>query len=309
MNKCPITYEDCNNKKYSEKGLNKLSRSLIIFNDLPFTADEQRQEAAARADKMSIQGIQPKLSAVLSIKNNSFSIVDKEGRFILKPQHIFYPELPQNEDLTMRIAETIGLEVPLHGMVYSKDSSFTYFIKRFDRFGKNRKLPVEDFAQLAGKNRETKYDYSMEKLAGILEKYCTFPAVEKQKLFKLVIFNFIIGNEDMHLKNYSLIRRNNMVELSPVYDLINTTITLKNATEEIALPINGKKSNLNRKTLVDYYGEERLGLNRRSTGNVLFTIQNAIPAWIELIKISFLSKEKKSAYLELIGKRGKRLKW
>ncbi len=259
--------------------------------------------------KMSIQGIQPKLSAVLSIKNNSFSIVDKGGRFILKPQHIFYPELPQNEDLTMRIAETIGLEVPLHGMEYSKDNSFTYFIKRFDRFGKNRKLPVEDFAQLAGKNRETKYDYSMEKLAGILEKYCTFPTVEKQKLFKLVIFNFIIGNEDMHLKNYSLIRRNNMVELSPVYDLINTTIALKNATEEIALPINGKKSNLNRETLVDYYGEERLGLNRRSIGNVLFTIQNAIPAWIELIKISFLSKEKKSAYLELIGIRGKRLEW
>lgn len=278
MNRCPITYEYCNNKKYSEKGLNKLSRSLVIFNDLPFTADEQRQEAAARAGKMSIQGIQPKLSAVLSIKNNSFSIVDKGGRFILKPQHIFYPELPQNEDLTMRIAETIGLEVPLHGMVYSKDSSFTYFIKRFDRFGKNRKLPVEDFAQLAGKNRETKYDYSMEKLAGILEKYCTFPTVEKQKLFKLVIFNFIIGNEDMHLKNYSLIRRNNMVELSPVYDLINTTIALKNATEEIALPINGKKSNLNRETLVDYYGEERLGLNRRSIGNVMFTIQNAIPA-------------------------------
>ena len=209
MNRCPISYAPCGDNPYSEAGLRLLSNELKLLNNLEYTAEEQRIEAYNRAAKMSIQGIQPKLSAKLNIRERKFDIVDKGGRYILKPQHHLYPEMPENEDLTMRLAGEIGLEVPLHGLIWSKDNTLTYFIKRFDRKGQNDKVPVEDFAQLAGLSRDTKYEYSMERIVHLIDAYCTFPAIEKIKLFKLVIFNYLIGNEDMHLKNFSIITEDN----------------------------------------------------------------------------------------------------
>ena len=213
MSICPITYEPCEGK-YSPQGLQKLSRSLRQLLDLPYSASEQIFEAAARAPKMSIQGVQPKLSAVLNTRKSGFVVVDTGGRYILKPQNPQYRHLPENEDLSMRLAEAAGVPVPLHGLVYSKDGSLTYFIRRFDRVGR-KKIAVEDFSQLLGLSRDTKYDASMEKVAQVIDRYCTFPAVEKIKLFRLTLVNFLIGNEDMHLKNFSLMTRDGKVELTP----------------------------------------------------------------------------------------------
>jgi len=303
MNICPITYQPCGEKKYSDKGLKQLSRNLTHLKDLPFTQEEQLREAAIRADKMSIQGVQPKLSAKLNVKDEVFDIVDRGGTYILKPQNNFYPELPENESLTMKLAELAGIEVPLSGMIYSLEGKLTYFIKRFDRYGRNKKLSIEDFAQLAGKSRETKYDYSMEKLVTLIDTFCTFPAIEKVRLFRLTIFNFLIGNEDMHLKNFSLITRDNKVELSPAYDLLNTTIVVPRAQEEIALPIAGKKRNLNAKILIDYFAKERLKLNANIINQTLEQIKLQFDNWESLIKISFLSNEMKEKYWELMKKR------
>lgn len=303
MNICPMTYQPCSDKKYSEKGLKLLSRNLIQLKDLPLTQEEQLREAAIRADKMSVQGVQPKLSAKLNIKDEVFDIVDRGGEYILKPQNNFYPELPENESLTMKLAELIGIEVPLSGMIYSSDGKFTYFIKRFDRYGRNKKLSLEDFAQLAGKSRETKYDYSMERLVTLIDTFCTFPAIEKVKLFRLTIFNFLIGNEDMHLKNFSLITRDNKVELSPAYDLLNTTIVVPRTQEEIALPIAGKKRNLTAKILMDYFAKERLKLNDTIISQVLNRISLELSNWENLITDSFLSMEMKEKYLELMKSR------
>lgn len=309
MKRCPISYAPVDNNLYSSAGLKLLSSGLSGLKELEYTAEEQRNEAYYRASKMSIQGVQPKLSAILSIKNRKFEIVDTGGRYILKPQHPHFPQLPENEDLTMRLAEMVGLEIPLHGMIWSKDGSLTYFIKRFDRKGQNDKIPVEDFAQLAGLNRDTKYDYSMEKIVKIIDKYCTFPIIEKVKLFKLVLFNFIIGNDDMHLKNFSIINREGKIQLSPSYDLINTTIEFKKPYEEIALPLKGKKRKLTKKILVDYFAREKCELTEKVISNVLDSIYNAIPGWKEIIKISFLSKEMKEKYLDLINERLKRIEW
>ncbi len=242
MNRCPITYELCDDQKYSQKGLKLLSKSLKNLRDFPYTPKEQIQLAVQLASKLSIQGVQPKLSAILNLKEEKFEIVEKGGIFIIKPPQIHYEEVPQNEDLSMRLAKSVGIEVPLHGMIYNIDGSFSYFIKRFDR-SRRQKIAVEDFSQLLGYSRETKYESSMEKIIAVIEKHCTFPVIEKLKLFRLVIFNFLIGNEDMHLKNFTIIRPENKVELSPAYDLLNTTIIMK-ATEEIALPIEEKKANL-----------------------------------------------------------------
>ena len=305
MNTCPITYEPCGDRKYSEKGLKLFSRNLTHLEDFPYTQEEQLREAAARAPKMSIQGVQPKLSAKLKVADGIFEVTDKGGEYILKPQNTLYPQLPENEDLTMRLAEVIDLDIPLHGLIYSKDQKLTYFIKRFDRYGKGSKYSVEDFAQLAGKNRDTKYDFSMEKVATIIDTFCTFPAIEKVRLFKLTLFNFLTGNEDQHLKNFSLITKDNKTTLTPFYDLINTTISLSNPVEEIALPLKGKKSKLNKNVLIQYWGKERLGLNEQVIDQTLNSMAEKFEIWIELINKSFLSKEMKEKYIALLDERRK----
>lgn len=306
MSRCPITYEKCEDGKYSLKGLKKLSPRLRSLRDFPFSAEDQVREAVARASKMSIQGVQPKLSVRLNVKNEVFEIVDTGGRFIFKPQTINYREVPENEDLTMRLAELVGINVPLHGLVYSKDGTMTYFIKRFDRVGRNKKIPVEDFAQLSGRDRDTKYDSSMEQVIYTLERFCTFPAIEKLKLFNLTLFNFLTGNEDMHLKNFSVIRRDLKVELSPAYDLLNTTIIL-NSQEELALPLKGKKNKLKKDDFLVYFAKERLELTPKTIDQTLIRIEKAFPQWIDLIQKCFLFEDMKLQYINLISERAERL--
>ena len=115
----------------------------------------------------------------------------------------------------MRMASHIGIEVPVHGLVYCIDGTRTYFIRRFDRGPHKKKLAVEDFSQAMSYTRKTKYESSMEQVAAAVEKYTTFPLLEKHKLFSRVLFCFLTGNADMHLKNFSLIYRDSKYELSP----------------------------------------------------------------------------------------------
>jgi serine/threonine-protein kinase HipA len=300
MNRCPITYELCGNDKYSEKGLRMIAPKLTQLNDLPYTAAELRQEAANRAKKLSIQGVQPKLSASISVVEQEFKIVDQFGTYIIKPQNDLFPELPQNEDVTMRMAKVFGLDVPFHGMLYAKDGSLSYFIKRFDRYGKGKKLATEDFAQLTGNTRDTKYRFTMEKLVPVIDEFCSFPAIEKADFFKRILFCYVTGNEDMHLKNFSLITKNGKTTLTPIYDFLNSSIAIKNPEEEIALTLKGKKSNLKATDFVDYYAKERLQLNEKTITTILEQMHKTIPKWKELLEISFLSDEMKEKYLGLL---------
>lgn len=306
MNRCPITYELCGAEKYSNKGLRLLSSKITHVNDLPFTAAELRQEAANRAKKISIQGVQPKLSAIVSVVNQGFEIVDQFGNYIIKPQNDLFPQLPENEDVTMRMAKKYGLDVPFHGMVYAKDGSLSYFIKRFDRYGKGKKVATEDFAQLTGNTRDTKYRFTMEKIVSVMEEFCTFPAIEKADFFKRVLFCFITGNEDMHLKNFSLITKGGKTTLTPVYDFLNSSIAIKNPEEEMALTLKGKKSNLKKADFINYYAKERLGLSDKTVDSILVNMIKCLPEWNELIEISFLSDDMKEKYLKLLGERIRR---
>ncbi len=308
MKRCPITYEKINfQENYSKRGLYLLSPQLKDLRPLDLSADEQRQEAIDRVGKMSIQGVQKKLSAKLKVKDERFEIVDQNGHYILKPQSEIYPELPENEAITMSLAKTIGLEVPVHGLIYSKDNSMTYFIKRFDRIGHNKKLALEDFAQLSGEDRHTKYKSSMEKVITIIEQFSTFPKIEFVKLLKLTLFNFLIGNEDMHLKNFSLITKNGKVFISPAYDLLNSTIAQKNTKEEIALPLKGKKNNLTKNDFFKYFAVEKLRLNQNVIDDVIQEFNQIIPEWKKLIRLSFLSQQMQDKYLQLLNERCKKL--
>ena len=300
MNRCPVTYKEIpTGSRYSPEGLRSISRRLTGLQDFPYSAEEQRREAVTRASKMSIQGVQPKLSARLNVARESFEVVDTQGDYILKPQSQFN-EAPENEDLTMHLAESAGIDVPFHCLVYSRDGSFTYCIKRFDRPSREAKLPLEDFAQLTNRTRDTKYDSSMEQVAQVIERYCTFPVVDKLKLFRRTLFSFLVGNEDMHLKNFSILSVDGKRELSPAYDLLNSTIALGSVTEEMALPIGGKKKNLSRRSLVDYYGLERLGLTSASIREVTTELDEVWAEWESLIAMSFLSPKMKDRYTQLV---------
>lgn len=310
MPRCPITLDETPaGARYSRAGLQILDARLKEdLHPLALTAAEQLQVAAAQADKISIQGVQPKLSAVLRVKERKFEMVDHGGRFILKPCPAEWSEVPANEALTMTLAGHVGIEVPPHGLVYAADDSLTYFIRRFDRVGRDDKLPVEDFAQLIGLKRDTKYDSSMERVAEVIRKHCTFPALENVKLARRMIFNFLTGNEDMHLKNFSLITRDGKVELSPGYDLLNTTIILgRNAKEETALPINGKKSKLTRNDFVRHFFAGRLGIDQKVVAKLLEGMTQAATTWPEVIRHSFMSTGKQDAYLKLLTERIARL--
>lgn len=307
MNRCPISYQLCGQEKYSSVGLSLLSKSLKQLKDLPFSAKEQRREAATRMKRMSIQGVQPKISAVLNTRKSTFEVVDQNGKYIIKPQSDIYLQIPENEDVSMRMAKVVGIEVPLHGMIYSKDGSLSYFIKRFDRIGWNKKLSVEDFSQLAGMSRDTKYDFTTEKMIHLIEEYCTFPNLEKIKFFRLILFSFLIGNEDMHIKNFSLITRKQKVEFSPAYDLLNSTLVLDGSEEELALLLKGKRNNFKRRELIDYLGIDRLGLTKRTIEKIENDFKNAFSKWQQLLEISFLSQSNKIAYSKLLQERFKRL--
>ncbi len=314
MMRCPITYEELlpGEEKYSAAGLKRLSPNLKTLKDFPYTMEEQLREANRLASKLSIQGVQPKLSVVLDVTHETFKITDKGGTFILKPQNPQWNSLPENEDLTMRLAALVGIEVPLHGLLYCKDGALSYWIRRFDRPSlrnpTNVKLSLEDFAQLSQEDRQTKYNSSMEKVAKVIREFCSFPIMELEKLFRLTIFNFVVGNEDMHLKNFSLITRDNLISLSPAYDLLNSTLAMGTGTrEEIALSLNGKRQKLKAEDLIDTYGIERLELRPSTVNKILQTIIEAQPLWIELIDRSFLSQAQKEGYKSIIHERLERL--
>jgi serine/threonine-protein kinase HipA len=304
IKKCPITYKNFSEDGlYSPEGLKALSPKLTTLEPFQYSMEEQLEEAHCRGGKLSVQGVQPKLSAKLNIVKHQFELTDVGGTFIIKPQHHFYQELPENEDLSMRLAQNL-VDVPLHGLIYNKDLKMSYFIKRFDRLSSKKKFPCEDFSQLGLYFRSDKYNSSIEKIIKIIEKYCTYPQIEKQKIFARLLFNFLIGNEDMHLKNYSLITKNDLVILSPGYDFVNTTLVLgAKVKEQLALPLNDKKNNLTKKDLIRYLGMECLQLPEKIIKQTLELIYAQKSLWTHLITQSFLSPLSKEKYSSIVDNR------
>jgi len=270
---------------------------------LDLSHEDQLRQARLRADKMSVQGVQPKLSAVLKIKEGRFEIVDQDGRWLLKPNPLPYEEVPANEAVTMSMAAAAGIHVPTHGLVPAIDQSRVYFVRRFDRIGRSQKLHLEDFAQLSGATRDTKYESSLERVATLIETHCTFPAIEKPKLAKRLLFCFLTGNEDMHLKNFSLQVDEGTVSLSPAYDFLNTTLVLEDALEESALSLMRKKRKLTRKLWIDYFCRERLGLPETLVKKTLSEITSAVPTWRRMLDSCFLTPPRQEAYQDLVTRR------
>ena len=251
----------------------------------------------------SLTGVQPKLSLNLHKHEgcNRLTIVGLWGDFIFKPQTDAYPELPENEDLTMHMAEAARIKVVPHSLIRLADGSLGYITHRIDRTKKGEKIDMEDMCQLTLHPTEYKYKSSCEQLAKTILTYSSMPKLDLVNFMQVLIFSFITGNNDMHLKNFSLYRPKRLYQLTPAYDLLNVAIVNLKDNEELALTLNGKKSRLKQSDFLK--ASATMGIEENVTMQLIASMKNALPTWTELINNSFLSEEMKEAYLALIGKR------
>lgn len=257
---------------------------------------------------VALTGVQPKLSIELSKEKkgkNRLTIVGLRGNYILKPPFERFPEMPEVEDLTMHLAEQAGLKTAEHSLIRLKSGELAYISKRFDRL-KSSKLHLEDMAQITEMLTERKYSGSMEKVGKAVLKYSDYAGNDAIRFFELTLFCFIMGNADMHLKNFSLLtNEDNEVTLSPAYDLLSTKILMPEDKEELALTLNGKKSNLHKKDFELF--AEKLGINDKVKESVYKKFFSSIKDFNEMIDKSFIKDKTRILYKELINERLNRI--
>ena len=253
---------------------------------------------------VAITGVQAKLSLELEKHKNEVSrltIVGLHGNYILKPPSSVYKELPQNEDVTMHLARLVQIKTAQHCLIRLHSGELAYITKRFDR-NKKDKIAAEDFCQLTENITEHKYRGSIEKVAKVTQKYCSNKGFETLRLFELVLFCYLTGNADMHLKNFSLVENTwEEYELSPAYDLLSTELVIADDREETALTINGKKNRLSRKDF-DILAMH-MDINKKVLESIYARFEKVLPTWFDFIKQSFLSKSMQKQYMDLIKKR------
>ena len=255
----------------------------------------------------SLTGVQPKLSLNLSKHEgcNRLTIVGLWGEYIFKPQTESYSQLPENEDLTMHLAEAAKISVVPHSLIRMADGRLGYITKRIDRKRNGEKIDMEDMCQLTMHPTEYKYKGSYEQIAKAIAKYSSTPKLDLTNYIQLLLFCFVTGNNDMHLKNFSLYRPADSYLLTPAYDLINVAIANPKDKEELALPLSGRKSKL---CLEDFLSAAKtMGLEENVVLRLIAGLQKAFPKWQTLIRHSFLSEEMKAQYEELVTSRLSRL--
>lgn len=250
----------------------------------------------------TLTGVQAKLSLDVNPggKNEPtrFTIVGLWGRFILKPQSDRFSYLPEIEDLTMHLAEDAKISVVPHGLVRFEDGELCYITRRIDRLDDGSKLPMEDMCQLTERLTEYKYKGSYEQIAKTIRQYSSCPQLDLVNFWEVVVFSWLTGNADMHLKNFSLFNPDTGYSLTPAYDLLSTALVMPGDTEELALTLNGKKRKLR---LSDFKAAMLAsGLTEKVIANMEKKFYKAFPKWFETIDSSFLPEEMKKAYKRLI---------
>jgi serine/threonine-protein kinase HipA len=257
---------------------------------------------------VAVTGVQPKLSMNLEKTKNGpskLTIVGTSGDHILKPPSSIYPELPENEDLTMHLAELIKIRTAKHTLIRLSSGELAYLTKRFDREN-GEKIAVEDLCQLSENLTEHKYRGSVEKVGKIVYRFTANKGFEAQRLFELVLFSYLTGNADMHLKNFSLLENAlGQYELSPAYDLLSTALVIPQDMEESALTINAKKSKLKLNDFNVLAGS--LNINDKSLRSIYERFNKVLPEWTGFIKQSFLSTDMQESYIDLINAKHKKL--
>lgn len=270
---------------------------------LPYTKEEIGNLAKEVVrSQTTIPGVQAKLSLDITkdLHNGKqrFTIVGLWGKFILKPQTEQYECLPELEDVTMHLAEIAKIQTVPHSLIRFKNGELAYITRRIDRTNKGVKIPMEDMCQLTEKLTEQKYKGSYEQIAKAIHKYSSAPNLDLVNFFEQVIFSWIVGNADMHLKNYSLYKQPDGYRLTPAYDLLNTKIVMPSDTEELALSLNGKKKKLTRTHFET--AMSNFGLHTKTIENIFQKFITVQPKWNDILDNSFLPPKMISSFKEQI---------
>ena len=276
----------------------KIFESTVVP-DLPYTRDNIKELAREIVTaSTTVTGVQAKLSLDIARGGKDepqrFTIVGLWGRFILKPQTDRFVNLPENEDLTMHLAEIAGIKTVPHSLIRFADGELCYITRRVDRTKKGDKIAMEDMCQLSERLTEDKYKGSYERIAKLIKTHSSAPMLDVINFWEIVVFSWLTGNADMHLKNFSLFKPIENYMLTPAYDLISTSIVMPEDDEELALTLNGKKKKIKREDFEKVMSDS--GMDEKSITNLFKKFEKAYPKWIEMIAQSFLPDEQQELY-------------
>ena len=312
MNNCLFCYQPlAENDQDFHASCSKKIFGLPTPPALPYSEDDLEPLAKEVIQRqIAVTGVQAKLS--LHITGNDkegaasrFTIVGLWGGYILKPPAALYPQLPEVEDLTMHLAQLAKIKTAPHSLIRLRSGNLAYVTKRIDRT-KQGKLAMEDMCQLTERLTEDKYHGSYEQIGKVIQMHSVTPGLDLVNFFELVLFSFLTGNADMHLKNFSLLDQPGVgMTLSPAYDLVNTALVNPADKEEMALTLNGRKRKLKKQDFLA--AMNALKLDEKQQKNIFNKMAKALPKWKALIDRSFLTSEYKFKYQNILMERMNRL--
>ena len=305
MSKCLYCYKELGEGEVDfHKACSKKFFGVPTAPELPYSLDELDTLAAqVIKSQTTLTGVQAKLSLHLDRHEGSkrLTIVGLWGDFIFKPQTQTYKTLPENEDLTMHLAEIAKIKVVPHTLIRLQDGTLGYLTKRIDRTSEGDKIPMEDMCQLTERQTEYKYKSSYEQIAKVIAKHSYVPLLDLTDFYEQVFFNWLVGNNDMHLKNYSLYAPKGKWVLTPAYDLLNVSMVNPKDTEELALTLNAKKKRIKKSDFVR--AMETSGISPKVFDNILAKYRKLLTKFNEIIDLSFLYEEDKDLYKQSIASR------
>jgi serine/threonine-protein kinase HipA len=253
--------------------------------------------------RIALTGVQPKLSVDLEkeVGGERLTIVGLWGQYILKPQHDEFQFMPETEDLTMHLADLFKIRTCQHALIPTSEGKLAYIAKRFDR-EMGQKIHVEDFCQISGFLTEQKYKGSYEKIGKLVAQYCTNKGLDTLNFFELVLFCYLTGNNDMHLKNFSVIHHSDHTfSLSPAYDLLNINLVFPDDADELALTLNGRKRKITKADFDTF--AKGLYLPEKAVNNIYSKFAGARGKVEEMIQSSLLPQDWKQRYIEIWDKK------
>lgn len=287
-------------------GTAKLPEIEIDDTTLKHLADETTNKG------FTVPGVQKKLSLhlVSDSRKPRLTLVNYPTGYILKPQVAEYEALPESEQLIMTMADTAGISTVPHALIKGS-AGLAYITKRIDRnfsADKIEMLAMEDFCQLDLRLTEDKYRGSYERCAKIIRQYSSRVGVDMAEFYVRLVFCFIVGNSDMHLKNFSLIETaegSGKYILSPAYDLLPVNANVPADKEQFALAMNGKKTNIRKSDFLKFAGT--CGIDRATAEKLIENLIKFTPKWLSLCEESLLSDGLKERVSAIITERAKAL--
>ena len=276
---------------YTRDNINELARNLVL-------------------SQTTVTGVQPKLSLHLARGERNepdrLTLMGVAGDYILKPQAKAYPNLPENEDLAMHLAELAGISVVPHTLAKMADGELCYITRRIDRDAQGQKVAMEDSCQLLERLTEDKYHSSYEQVAKVIARFSEVGKLDVVNFWEVVIFCWLTGNSDMHLKNFSLYNPKAVGwRLAPAYDLLAVRLAMPSDKEELALTLNGKKSNIKRADFIA--AMSRSGIEEVVVNRLIKKFSKLITRWEAFARLSFLPREQQMELLEYINQMMSRL--